>query len=266
MSKETPRCPVPYTTIPNTIIDEWMYLLSRPAMEALLVIVRDILGWEDRTEAIISFPSFLKRTHQNRTTLTLALQELCQVELIVISDRHGKHGANIYQLGPAIFSSPPTGLVVNHPKAQKKAKTSPPTGQDAVQPVDRMQSSERTGSSTVAGPDISRRPTQGKPPREAKETLKEIELKKGKEIQPQASPSAGAPIVAPSVKSLEEQADEIGAQHAFQNKVRQFYQWKGKKDQAEHTGTVDGEAQREYRRLKRELEEEYGFIPPLEQV
>lgn len=76
----------------------------------------------------------------------------------------------------------------------------------------------------------------------------------------------GARKLAPSSKSLEEQAKEIGDYQAFKYKVRLFYQYQAAVKRAESQGKIDGEAQREYRRLKRELEQEHGFIPPLESL
>ncbi len=79
------------TPLPNEIIDVHLPYLNQSQMKVLFVVIRQTLGWIDKSKKRkvkdwISLSFFSKRTNLTFKSISLAIQELINKELIVALD------------------------------------------------------------------------------------------------------------------------------------------------------------------------------------
>lgn len=82
------------TQVPNEIFDQYLPYLNQAQLKVLLVVIRQTLGWVDsktkqrKRKDWISIAFFSKRTRLSHKSISLAINELIQKELIVALDHN----------------------------------------------------------------------------------------------------------------------------------------------------------------------------------
>jgi len=80
------------TQVPNEIFDQYLLYLNQSQIKVLLVVIRQTLGWIDpktkqrKRKDWISVGFFVRRTGLTRKSITYAIQELIEKELIIALD------------------------------------------------------------------------------------------------------------------------------------------------------------------------------------
>jgi phage replication O-like protein O len=80
-----------FTQVPNVIFDYWGYHLTPKAFRVLLYLCRKTFGW-NKTSDTISLNQLAKTTSLSKSTLTLAIKELEEKELIIKKHRSNQYG------------------------------------------------------------------------------------------------------------------------------------------------------------------------------
>lgn len=82
------------TPLPNEIIDQHLPNLNQAQMKVLLVIIRQTLGWFDpktkerKYKDWISIRFFIRKTGLTKKSISLAIQELIDKDLIVVLESY----------------------------------------------------------------------------------------------------------------------------------------------------------------------------------
>lgn len=76
------------TPIPNFLLDEAMSLISDKALRVLMIIARQTYGWH-KDQDWISYALLIQKTGLHKESISLAIKELRDKDLIVIADEDG---------------------------------------------------------------------------------------------------------------------------------------------------------------------------------
>lgn len=86
MPKLTPNLPppmVPWTKVPNLVLDKLLPELRDTELRVLLVLLRNTYGWnQERRPVILSYRSLMKRTGRGSEAIGKAIKSLREKQLI----------------------------------------------------------------------------------------------------------------------------------------------------------------------------------------
>jgi len=80
------------TYVPNEIFDQYLPYLNKAELKVLMVVLRQTLGWIDpktknrKLKDWITLSFFVRKTRLSRKSVSLAIRELIEKELIVVLD------------------------------------------------------------------------------------------------------------------------------------------------------------------------------------
>jgi len=80
------------TQVPNELVDQYLHHLNQSELKVILVVIRQVLGWIDpktkkrKRKDWISMSFFTRRTGLTRKSISIAIQDLIDKELLVALD------------------------------------------------------------------------------------------------------------------------------------------------------------------------------------